>query len=118
MQVAYVPQSAFIFNASVKDNILFGLPHDPARYEHAIKASALDTDLRNMPGETLARRGHTLPSPLDALAASILRACFVEPSGLVPCSMLGDASCMAGFLLKILGSAVSLWSVCSSNAVW
>ena len=54
MQVAYVPQAAFIFNASVRDNILFGLPHDAARYERAIKASALDTDLRNMPGEMLA----------------------------------------------------------------
>ena len=53
LQVAYVPQSAFIFNASVRDNILFGLPHDHDRYEHAIKASALDTDLRNMPGEML-----------------------------------------------------------------
>ena len=55
MQVAYVPQAAFIFNATVRDNILFGLPHDPARYEHAINASALDTDLRNMPGEMLPR---------------------------------------------------------------
>ena len=58
VQVAYVPQAAFIFNASVRDNILFGLPHDAARYERAIKASALDTDLRNMPGEMLHVRSH------------------------------------------------------------
>lgn len=87
MQVAYVPQSAFIFNASVRDNILFGLPYDPSRYEHAIKASAFDTDLRNMPGEMLARRGHTLSSPLNTLHAGTLGAHLVKPSGRNPRSM-------------------------------
>ena len=50
-QVAYVPQSAFIYNASVRENILFGLPYDEQRYEEAIRASAVGPDIDNMPGE-------------------------------------------------------------------
>lgn len=51
VQVAYVPQSAFIYNASVRENILFGLPYDERRYEEAIRASAVGPDIDNMPGE-------------------------------------------------------------------
>ena len=50
VQVAYVPQSAFIYNASVRDNILFGLPFEQERYEEAIAAAAVRPDLDNMPG--------------------------------------------------------------------
>lgn len=50
-QVAYVPQSAFIYNATVRENILFGQPFDQHRYEQAIKASAVGPDIDNMPGE-------------------------------------------------------------------
>ncbi|KAL0044905.1 hypothetical protein WJX82_001780 [Trebouxia sp. C0006] len=48
MQVAYVPQSAFIYNASVRDNILFGLPFEQERYDQAIAAAAVRPDLDNM----------------------------------------------------------------------
>ncbi len=50
MQVAYVPQSAFIYNASVRDNILFGLPFEQERYDQAIAAAAVRPDLDNMQG--------------------------------------------------------------------
>ena len=50
MQVAYVPQSAFIYNATVRENILFGQPYDPVRYQRAIEAAALETDLQTMTG--------------------------------------------------------------------
>ena len=53
MQVAYVPQSAFIYNASVRDNILFGLPFDQERYDQAIAAAAVRPDLDNMQGMML-----------------------------------------------------------------
>ena len=49
--MAYVPQSAFIYNASVRDNILFGLPFEQERYEEAIAAAAVRPDLDNMPGQ-------------------------------------------------------------------
>lgn len=50
-KVAYVPQSAFIYNATVRENILFGLPFDQQRYAEAIRASAVGPDIDNMPGE-------------------------------------------------------------------
>jgi ABC-type multidrug transport system fused ATPase/permease subunit len=43
--VAYVPQQAWIYNATVKDNILFGLPLDEEKYQAAINASSLRTDI-------------------------------------------------------------------------
>ena len=51
LQVAYVPQSAFIYNATVRENILFGLPYNQQRYAEAIKASAVGPDIDNMPGQ-------------------------------------------------------------------
>lgn len=46
-------QAAFIYGgASVKDNILFGLPFDEERYNRAIQVSSLVTDLLQMPGAT------------------------------------------------------------------
>ncbi|KAG8739601.1 hypothetical protein FRC12_016268, partial [Ceratobasidium sp. 428] len=41
---AYVPQSAWLQNDSIKNNILFGLPYDAERYAQTIEACALVTD--------------------------------------------------------------------------
>ncbi|KAK6580866.1 hypothetical protein PZA11_006354 [Diplocarpon coronariae] len=43
--VAFVAQIPWIENASIKDNILFGLPHDPDRYQRVIEVCALQKDL-------------------------------------------------------------------------
>ena len=43
--IAYVGQTPWIENATIKNNILFGLPDDPARYEKVISACALTKDL-------------------------------------------------------------------------
>ena len=43
--VAYVSQTPWIENASVRDNILFGLPLDQGRYKATIKVCALEPDL-------------------------------------------------------------------------
>ena len=48
-KVAYVSQNAWIMNASVKDNIIFGHRYDPAFYDKTIKASALIEDLAVLP---------------------------------------------------------------------
>ncbi|XP_024396529.1 ABC transporter C family member 2 [Physcomitrium patens] len=48
--VAYVPQISWIFNASIRDNILFGAPFNAERYYRAVHASALDRDLASLPG--------------------------------------------------------------------
>ncbi|XP_077529739.1 multidrug resistance-associated protein 1-like [Haemaphysalis longicornis] len=48
--VAYCPQQAWIQNASVKSNIIFGQPFDQERYEQVIEACALKPDLDILPG--------------------------------------------------------------------
>lgn len=47
--LAYVPQQAWIQNATLKDNILFGSELNEARYQQVIKACALLPDLEQLP---------------------------------------------------------------------
>ncbi|XP_051136193.1 ABC transporter C family member 2-like isoform X2 [Andrographis paniculata] len=49
-KVAYVPQVSWIFNATVRENILFGSPFEPAKYEKAINVTSLQHDLALLPG--------------------------------------------------------------------
>ncbi|XP_042459531.1 ABC transporter C family member 2-like [Zingiber officinale] len=55
--VAYVPQISWIFNATVRDNILFGSPFQLSRYEKAIEVTALQHDLDLLPGGDLTEIG-------------------------------------------------------------
>ncbi|XP_072339968.1 ATP-binding cassette sub-family C member 3 isoform X2 [Scyliorhinus torazame] len=48
--VAYVPQQAWIRNASLKDNIVFGEPLSQHKYQQVLEACALITDLNVLPG--------------------------------------------------------------------
>ncbi|XP_004591269.2 ATP-binding cassette sub-family C member 3 [Ochotona princeps] len=48
--VAYVPQQAWIQNCTLQDNVLFGQPLDPKRYQRALEACALLPDLEVLPG--------------------------------------------------------------------
>ncbi|KFQ38458.1 Canalicular multispecific organic anion transporter 2, partial [Mesitornis unicolor] len=48
--VAYVPQQAWIQNATLKDNILFGQAPNEQKYQNALEACALKTDLEVLPG--------------------------------------------------------------------
>ncbi|KAA1472498.1 multidrug resistance-associated ABC transporter [Dentipellis sp. KUC8613] len=43
---AYVPQSAWLRNASIKENILFNLPYDEKRYQRTLEVCALVNDLK------------------------------------------------------------------------
>nr|XP_036222275.1 multidrug resistance-associated protein 1 isoform X5 [Bactrocera oleae] len=43
--IAYVPQQAWIQNATLRDNILFGLEYDRKRYNRVIDACALRSDI-------------------------------------------------------------------------
>lgn len=44
-------QAAFIYGgATVRDNILFGLPYDEEKYNYAIEVACLIDDLLQMPG--------------------------------------------------------------------
>ncbi|KAI9483188.1 MAG: P-loop containing nucleoside triphosphate hydrolase protein [Benjaminiella poitrasii] len=44
--LAYVSQTAWLQNASIRDNILFGLPYVESRYRETLTACALDKDLK------------------------------------------------------------------------
>ncbi|KAF7726212.1 hypothetical protein EC973_009010, partial [Apophysomyces ossiformis] len=43
--IAYVAQTAWLQNCSIRDNILFGLPYDEERYEKVLYMTALTRDL-------------------------------------------------------------------------
>jgi ATP-binding cassette subfamily C (CFTR/MRP) protein 1 len=49
-RIAYVPQQAWIQNATLQDNILFGHPFDKQLYNQVIDACALRPDLAMLPG--------------------------------------------------------------------
>ncbi|EXJ72334.1 uncharacterized protein A1O5_04838 [Cladophialophora psammophila CBS 110553] len=48
-RIAYAAQSAWIMNASVKENIVFGHRWDPHFYEQTVNACALVDDFRQLP---------------------------------------------------------------------
>lgn len=47
--IAYVAQIPWIENATIKDNILFGLPLDPERYQKVLFACAMQKDFNMLP---------------------------------------------------------------------
>ncbi|KKK21636.1 hypothetical protein ARAM_005251 [Aspergillus rambellii] len=47
--IAYVGQIPWVENASIRDNILFGLPYNKTRYENVLFACALEKDLQVLP---------------------------------------------------------------------
>jgi len=47
--LAFVAQIPWIENATIRDNILFGLPLDPVRYKKTVSACALQKDLDMLP---------------------------------------------------------------------
>ncbi|KAF9906098.1 hypothetical protein EC991_000965 [Linnemannia zychae] len=48
-RIAYVSQQSWILNATLRDNILFGLEYDKERYDRVIVASGLEPDLAILP---------------------------------------------------------------------
>ena len=48
-QIAYVPQTAWIQNLSIRDNILFGRPYNEAKYRDVVHACALEPDFQMLP---------------------------------------------------------------------
>lgn len=49
-KVAYVPQQAWIINASLKDNVVFGSPYNEEWYREVIDACCLTQDIQMLPG--------------------------------------------------------------------
>ncbi|KAI9197380.1 P-loop containing nucleoside triphosphate hydrolase protein [Polychytrium aggregatum] len=55
--VAFVAQTAWLANATIRDNILFGEPYDAARYARVIEACALTKDLKGFEAGDLTEIG-------------------------------------------------------------
>ncbi|KAJ3094872.1 hypothetical protein HDU97_007516 [Phlyctochytrium planicorne] len=55
--IAYVPQTAWLINATIRENILFGTPLDADRYLRVIKACCLERDLELLEGGDLTEIG-------------------------------------------------------------
>ena len=55
--VAYVPQQAWMQNATLRDNITFGNPFNHKLYQKVIDACALKTDLEILPGGDMTEIG-------------------------------------------------------------
>ena len=55
--IAYVPQEPWIFNASLRDNILVGSPWDRDRYNNAVEVTGLAPDLEILPAGDLTEIG-------------------------------------------------------------
>lgn len=55
--MAYVPQQAWIQNATLRDNILFGQPYNEQKYCCVLEACALTPDLEVLPGGDMTEIG-------------------------------------------------------------
>lgn len=60
--VAYVPQQAWIQNATLRDNILFGQPYNEQKYCCVLEACALTPDLEVLPGGDMTEIGEKVRS--------------------------------------------------------
>ena len=47
--MAYVPQNAWIMNATLRDNITFGREYDEKKFRAVVKACCLEHDLEMLP---------------------------------------------------------------------
>ena len=55
--VAYCPQSAWIQNATVRENITFGRPFDEERYWKAVQDACLEADFELLPNGDMTEVG-------------------------------------------------------------
>lgn len=79
-KLAYAPQEAFVFPATVRENILCGLAYDEERYNQVVEACALRRDIASFPGgdETfVGERGICLSGGQKA-RVNLARALYVE----------------------------------------
>lgn len=78
---AYAPQQAWIQNASVRDNILFGRPYSERKYQQVLDACALRPDLITLPAEDkteIGEKGINL-SGGQKQRVSLARVCYTDP---------------------------------------
>ncbi|CAH8644795.1 unnamed protein product [Schistosoma rodhaini] len=78
--VAYVPQQPWIFNATLRDNILFHHSYEPIKYQHVLHACNLIPDLEILPNGDMTEigdKGINL-SGGQKQRVSLARACYAD----------------------------------------
>ena len=82
--LGYCHQSAWIQNATLRDNVLFGLPFDEQRYNEVIKVCELDHDLAILPNGDLTEIGEKV-SQLDTTLTNSRCSLLVALFSFSPC---------------------------------
>ncbi|CAG8440521.1 10797_t:CDS:10 [Scutellospora calospora] len=84
-KVGYCPQTAWIQNATLRDNITFGLPFDEEKYKQVIKDCCLEPDLKILPAGDMTEIAVyydaeivLLDDPLSAVDAHVGRYLFTN----------------------------------------
>ena len=77
---AYLPQTAWVFSGTIRENILFGQPHDEQKYTRVIEACALTEDIQRFPDydqTVVGERGEVLSGGQKA-RVSLARAVYAD----------------------------------------
>ena len=78
--LAYVPQTAWVFSGTIRENILFGQQYDEQKYNRVIEACALKEDIQRFPDydqTVVGERGVVLSGGQQA-RVSLARAVYVD----------------------------------------
>ena len=78
--VIYLPQTAWVFSGTIKENILFGQPNEESKYERIIDVCALKEDFQRLPDgdqTVVGERGEVLSGGQQA-RVSLARAVYAE----------------------------------------
>uniref|UniRef100_K3WSA3 Uncharacterized protein n=1 Tax=Globisporangium ultimum (strain ATCC 200006 / CBS 805.95 / DAOM BR144) TaxID=431595 RepID=K3WSA3_GLOUD len=79
-RIAYYSQQTWIQNLTVRDNILFGFPFDPAKYDRVVDACGLRPDFKQFPAgdmTEIGQKGINLSGGQKA-RVSLARACYAD----------------------------------------
>jgi ABC-type transport system involved in cytochrome bd biosynthesis fused ATPase/permease subunit len=89
-RISYASQSAWIQNATLRDNVLFGTPYDKERYDRVVYACALLSDFKLLAAGDMTEIGNDIAVPVDRCVVTVWATltCDVIPCA-VNCSVGG-----------------------------